>query len=77
MQGMLNEHGELVVMRGPQWVNLMCPFADSEVPCAHHCPQMSEPLRQHNKKFNRTETVVHICHGRHWKFSDFEDRRQP
>jgi len=35
-----------------------------------------QPHQQYNKKFERPELVVHLCSGKHWKFSEFEDRRE-
>jgi hypothetical protein len=75
MIGKLNEDGELVLVRAGREVNCVCPFM--EAPCSESCPQMTEPIRQHNKKYDRFETVIHLCHGKYWKFTEFEDRRQP
>ena len=77
MEGKLDEEGNLSIKRGMRWVNMHCPYAASEaIPCGEWCPQLSEPIIQKNFKSQRMETVVHICQGRHWKFTDFEDRRE-
>lgn len=75
MEGKLNEDGTFAAKRGAKWVDFLCPYLDGATPCGEWCPQMSEPIRQTNKKNGHMETVVHICQGRHWKFTEFEDRR--
>lgn len=75
MEGKFNEDGSFAAKRGVNWVNFMCPFTAMSEPCNMECPQMSEPIRQINRQSNRPETVIHICQGRHWKFTAFEDRR--
>lgn len=75
MEGKFDEDGFLVIKRGVRWVNQHCPMNTGESNCGEHCPLVSEPIRQINKKSERTETVIHICQGRHWKFTAFEDRR--
>jgi hypothetical protein len=75
MKAMFNEKGKLVINRAGRWVNQLCFLSDES--CGEWCPQVSEPIRQKNRNMNRTDTVIHICQGRHWKFTEFEDRRQP
>jgi hypothetical protein len=75
MRGLLTEDGDLVIIRGGREINSACPFNGS--PCGEWCPHMTEPIRQFNKKLQREETILHLCHNKHWKFTEFEDRRQP
>jgi len=75
VEGKLNAEGNLEIKRGQRWVDMHCPFMGEAVPCGEWCPQLSEPMRQKNFKTGNLETVLHICQGKHWKFSDFEDRR--
>jgi len=79
MEGKLNELGELVIKRANGWTELICPFSEGgDIPCGDWCPHFTEPFIQKNMKYGETrvETVVHLCHGKHWKFADFEDRRE-
>jgi len=76
MEGKLDEKGDLSIKRANGWTAQGCPF--SEFNCGVWCPHMTEPFRQKKGKFDgRKETVLYICHGKHWKFTSFEDRRQP
>jgi len=75
MEGKLNEDGELEINRANGWTAALCPFSDG-APCGTWCAQFTDPHHQFNMKFERSELVVHLCHGKHWKFSSFEDRRR-
>jgi hypothetical protein len=77
MEGRFTEDGSLELKRANGWVIMECPFTCRDAPCGTWCPHVTEPIRQENKKFERPETVVYVCHGKHWKFSDFEDKRTP
>jgi len=75
MEGRLNNKGLFEIKRANGWVPQECPF-NGGGPCGSWCPQFTEPFMQRNTKFGgRDETVLHICHGKHWKFLSFEDRR--
>lgn len=76
MEGRFNEKGNLEIKRANGWTAATCPFTGGCEPCGSWCPHVTEPIRQDNRKFDRQECVVYICHGKHWKFSDFEDRRE-
>jgi len=76
MEAKFDEQGDLHIKRSNGWVPQICPFSESR--CGTWCPHVTEPFLQRNSKFNgREEMVLHICHGKHWKFTSFEDRRQP
>jgi len=75
MDGTFDEQGGLVIKRGAREVSQKC-LHNPDMPCGDWCPQVSEPIRQENKKLDRKETIIHICQGRHWKFTGFEDRRR-
>jgi len=75
MEGKLNEDGEFQIKRANGWTPALCPFTEGS-PCGAWCAHFTEPHQQYNKKFERAELVVHLCQGKHWKFSEFEDRRE-
>jgi len=73
MRGLLTNEGELKVFRKDGLCTLHCPYTDSL--CGTWCPQFTEPIRRDNDRLNRVDTIVHLCHGKHWKFTEFEDQR--
>ncbi len=73
MEAKFNDAGSLEIKRAGRWVLQRCFLCDMD--CGEWCPQVSEPIRQKNKKLDRADTIVHICQGRFWKFTAFEDRR--
>jgi len=76
MEAKFDENGSLSIKRSNGWTPQYCPFTDAA--CGTWCPHMTEPFIQKNKKFDsREEMVLHICHSKHWKFTSFEDRREP
>lgn len=79
MRGQLTKNGDFVVERKDKFTNLCCPFQQETTNCGTWCPHFSEPIKQRNTPNNRStsreETLVHICHGRYWKFTEFEDAR--
>ena len=76
MEGRFTEAGSLELKRANGWVKQMCPYSAGSEPCGTWCPHVTEPIKQNNQKFERQECVIYVCNGRHWKFSDFEDRRE-
>ena len=75
MLGGLAPNGDLIVGRKSGHETVECPYTDRN--CGTWCAQFSEPIHQRNpKKQDRLETVIHLCHGKHWKFTSFEDSRE-
>ena len=72
MEAMFNNEGGLVIKRGGKWVDMFCFHAahpDTDTVCGDWCPQISEPIRQHNGKLKREETVRYgtsVVYNKEW-----------
>ena len=73
MRGKLTEAGLFIAERKTGFEGMGCPYND--VQCGPWGALFSEPIKKRNIKMKREETLVNLCNGRYWKFTEFEDER--
>ena len=73
MRGKLTDAGLFIAERKTGFEEMGCPYNDAQ--CGPWCALFSEPIKQRNIKMKREETLVNLCNGRYWKFTDVKDER--